>query len=1022
MARRPHHLGKPSAAAEAASARLSPQGLVELIEAGRAAAAEFRHDEAVGHFQAALASSLLNAEQRARVRCALAESLESLARYREAIEAVAEYETAAGRAGLGQAALFQVWLRMGSNYGYVGDHPRAISYLKSALALAEERNDPEDLGACHLVLGRIYRAIGETSFARDHLRVALQHNRHVGQWIALAQTYFLLGNVCVSEGDMQSAREHFEQAVKIIGDRRAPLLLGSIYTSLSNLILLQEHGQASEGVDVLEKAIFYLKQSKNDRLLAYAYSNLGFVLANIGDWNRAKQVLYYAIELGRATADRAVEGTALDTLGEIFMLQGNFAEARRLLEGAVEHMRAANFPYGEVQATQTLGRCLLAQGDYEQAIDAFEREVVLATRTEDKRALTSAQIYLAQAQVEVGGLANAQRLLERSVENLDLSANMSLVGHFRVVNGLLQARLGNYEEARHSFGQAITVFAMVSDPYREALARYHLGGVFAAAGDAERARTELTQARDAAARLGAQPLLEQATSALASLEGSAGPDARAAYLTVPGSAVSPVAITRLIGAAPSRELVLNELAAILHEVAGVAPVVTFEEVSGGLRPVAVSGADWREAETLAERVGRALQSPSLLTGEAVYKLRPGDGMRLVVYLGARGGSLPRRDGLEPLFRVAEMGLELCTYRAQRRSVLGYQPPEADSVTSLPGFIFASPAMRALVEDIHKIRTSRVTALITGESGTGKEVVARAIHTLSVRRDAPFIAFNCTIASPEVINSQLFGHRKGAFTGAVSDHPGVIRSADQGTLFLDEIGDLALEVQPKLLRFLQDGEVHPLGEMTPTKVDVRVIAATNTDLERAVAEGKFREDLYYRLNVIRLHIPPLRERREEIPLLVDYFLKKYGEQSHKQDISISPQALDLIMVYDWPGNVRQLANEVQRLVAYAPAGATITEQDLSPTIYRGRKQPEAEGKTLTSVTSALLDAAPAPSEHPLKVDYKPGGKTLGDVVAEVERQIIEDAMRRHHGRRSAVCEELGITRKGLYLKLRRFNMQ
>jgi hydrogenase-4 transcriptional activator len=1037
MATRQHRLGKLPASFETAGARLSPQGLVELIEAGRDALTEFRHEEAVESFQTALSSPLLNSEQRARVKCALAEALESLARHREAVDAMAEYESPAGRAGLSQAALFQVWLRMGSSYGYTGDHPRAISYLKSALALAEERRDQEDLGACHLVLGRIYRAIGETRFARDHLRAALQHNRHVGQWMALAQNYFLLGNVCVGEGDMQGAREHFEQAVKIIGDRHAPLLLGSIYTSLSNLILLQEHGQASEGVDVLEKAIFFLKQSKNDRLLAYAYSNLGYVLANIGDWGRAKQVLYYAIELGRANADRAVEGTALDTLGEIFMLQGNYAEARRMLEEAVEHMRAANFPYGEVQATQTLGRCLLAEGDCERAIDAFEQEVALATRTEDKRALTSAQLYLAQAQLEVGGLVNAQRQLERSVENLDLSANMSLVGHFRVVSGMLQTRLGNYEEARHSFGQAITVFAMVSDAYREALARYQRGRVLAMTGDAANARADLLQSRDAAARLGAEPLLAQAAGALSSLDGGVneGQYPRAGrYLAREAEAVafaaaqpartvvSPAALKRLIGAAPSRELVLNELAAILREVVGVAPVIAFED-DGGLRPVAVHGGERHEAEALAERVEKAVHSPSLLAGgEAVYKLRPGDGERLIVYLGPRGGAQPRRDDVEPLLRIAEMGLELCAYREQRRSVLNYESPEEEPGIHLPGFIFASPAMRALVEDIHKIRSSRVTALITGESGTGKEVVARAIHTLSERRDAPFLAFNCTIASTEVINSQLFGHRKGAFTGAVSDHQGVIRSADKGTLFLDEVGDLALEVQPKLLRFLQDGEVHPLGDLTPVKVDARVIAATNADLERAVAEGKFREDLYYRLNIIRLQIPPLRERREEIPLLVDYFLKHYGAQSGKRDITISPQALDLLMVYDWPGNVRQLANEAQRLVAYAESGATVTERDLSPTIYRGRRAAESEGKTLTSVTNALLHAAPAPSELPVQLNYKPGETTLNDVVAEVERRIIEDAMRRHQGRRNAVCEELGITRKGLYLKLRRYNMQ
>jgi DNA-binding NtrC family response regulator len=338
-------------------------------------------------------------------------------------------------------------------------------------------------------------------------------------------------------------------------------------------------------------------------------------------------------------------------------------------------------------------------------------------------------------------------------------------------------------------------------------------------------------------------------------------------------------------------------------------------------------------------------------------------------------------------------------------------------------------MRALLEDIHKIRSSRVTALITGESGTGKEVVARTIHNLSDRRDKPFVAFNCTIAATEVVNSQLFGHKKGSFTGAVADTTGVIQSAHGGTLLLDEIGDLDLDVQPKLLRFLQDGEVHRLGETIPTKVDVRVVAATNADLETMVAEGRFREDLYYRLNIIRLHLPPLRERREEIPLLLEHFLKLYSKQSHKEDITISPHTMDLLMVYDWPGNVRQLTNEMQRLVAYKDSGEVITERDLSAQIYQHRKG-DLDSKDLTSVTAALLHTAttaPPPVEvqpvarlhEPVRpLQYQTGGRTLREIVDEVEAQVILDAMRRHQGHREIVSQELGITRKGLYLKLRR----
>ena len=192
---------------------------------------------------------------------------------------------------------------------------------------------------------------------------------------------------------------------------------------------------------------------------------------------------------------------------------------------------------------------------------------------------------------------------------------------------------------------------------------------------------------------------------------------------------------------------------------------------------------------------------------------------------------------------------------------------------LPGFLSASAAMARVVEQIQRLQGNDLTVLITGESGTGKELVARAIHVGSPRSAAMFLPYNCTTTGRDLADSQLFGHRRGSFTGAVSDQPGLVRSAAGGTLFLDEIGDLPLDVQPKLLRFLEQQEIMPVGETRPQRVDVRVLAATNADLEQRVAEGKFREDLYYRLSVIRIHVPPLRERREEIPHLSTFFLRE-----------------------------------------------------------------------------------------------------------------------------------------------------
>ncbi|MDQ3908487.1 MAG: sigma-54 dependent transcriptional regulator, partial [Acidobacteriota bacterium] len=340
-----------------------------------------------------------------------------------------------------------------------------------------------------------------------------------------------------------------------------------------------------------------------------------------------------------------------------------------------------------------------------------------------------------------------------------------------------------------------------------------------------------------------------------------------------------------------------------------------------------------------------------------------------------------------------------------RAGAGAQAPDSLAGASLmPGFIHSSPAMTSLVEEVHKIRSSDVTVLVTGESGTGKELVARAIHSLSSRRAKVFVPFNCTAVPKELSDAYLFGYRKGSFTGAVSDSPGVIRAAAGGTLFLDEIGDLPLDIQPKLLRFLQEGEIQPLGEQRPIKVDVRIIAATNTDLEQMVADGRFREDLYYRLNVIRLRVPPLRERRPEIPVIANHYINHFAGKFGRDQMRFSPEAMDLLMVYDWPGNVRQLLNEIQRVAARAESGATITPDQLSPELQR-TSAPAGAHAALTTLATASFAV--------------PEDLTLPEAVEELERRMIVEALRRHGGNISRAARTLGITRRGLQLKLGRY---
>lgn len=328
---------------------------------------------------------------------------------------------------------------------------------------------------------------------------------------------------------------------------------------------------------------------------------------------------------------------------------------------------------------------------------------------------------------------------------------------------------------------------------------------------------------------------------------------------------------------------------------------------------------------------------------------------------------------------------------------------AEALESDPDSIWASEQMAETVAIARRIAPTSMSVLLTGETGTGKEMLARAIHRASDRADKPFLPFNCTAVPRDMLESQLFGYKKGAFTGADTAFVGVIRAAAGGTLFLDEIADVNLEVQPKLLRFLETREIHPLGEPHPMTVDVRIIAATNASLEKLVAEGRFREDLFYRLNVVRLQLPPLRERREEIPPLVYHYLRRYGDEHRKGRLTISDDTLEYLLLFSWPGNIRQLANEIRRIVAMVEPDTTITPAMLSPDIQASRR-------TIPAVSAPDAEVR-LPLDQPLPA-----------AVQLLEQVMVRRALERAHGRVEEASRILGISRKGLFLKRRRLGLR
>ncbi|MCF6096459.1 sigma 54-interacting transcriptional regulator [Thermovorax subterraneus] len=321
--------------------------------------------------------------------------------------------------------------------------------------------------------------------------------------------------------------------------------------------------------------------------------------------------------------------------------------------------------------------------------------------------------------------------------------------------------------------------------------------------------------------------------------------------------------------------------------------------------------------------------------------------------------------------------------------------EKGLIDPLEKIIGCSKVIKELKSKIAKIANTDSTVLITGESGTGKEVVANVIHELSPRKGNNLVKINCAAIPANILESELFGYEDGAFTGArKGGKVGKFELADKGTIFLDEIGEMSVEMQAKLLRVLQEREIERIGGSTPKKVDVRIIAATNQDLERKVSKGEFREDLYYRLNVVRIHLPPLRERVEDIPLICNQLLKKYSEKFNKKVDGIEEKAMEYLKNYSWPGNVRELENVIERAFNFIEEG-TIKLEHLPENILRGM----------------FLNC--------IKMKSKDYNHTT---LSEIEKQSLINALKVCNGNKSRAARMLGISRAGLYQKLRKYGIE
>jgi hydrogenase-4 transcriptional activator len=899
------------------------------------------------------------------------------------------------RDALSPSRLAAIWRLHGRLAFARGDQSRAIALHTRALKHAESAHDSRGIGLAHYELGLCYEQVGDTGIVREHLTEAASALHAAGDRRHLALAHSLSAWLLAQSGRYDEATTALRQAERLASTIEADDVLASIVHNQANVALMRHrHEQA---LALAERSVAIHEKIGSGHGLAVALATLGQICVQLGDLERAEQVLNRTLELRSPVQFHETTGAVFDTLAQIHLMRGSY-------ERAGEYLRHASEAYGAdgsktsrwyEWSLKVLGAKLaIRRGDYDEAL-AVANEIATAPAAPPAEAL-QADLTACEALVSAGRFAEAEPRLAQCEGRLDPRTTPGKWGEFLRLRGALHEGAGRHTEAYHDFAQSTNVFELLGERYQSALSQLWLGRLAARAGARSTAERYLGAATSVFRGLGAQRDLSeaQAASALLSTAGSG------EYVGSPADADDAI-VRRLVEAAIMPELLARETAAALQEATmSDAAVVFVAGTAGDVRVLAASGCDM----DIAKALGRAAShgSPAYGTGLLLsHSLgRDFDGERFCAIASPRPLGHPALRRFRMIAAVARQGFELCGARER--------PPQALELSIerpleplLPGFVCASAAMTRVTDQIQRLQGHDLTVLITGESGTGKDLVARAIHVGSPRQGAMFLPYNCTTTTRELADSQLFGHRRGSFTGAVSDQQGLIRSAAGGTLFLDEIGDLPLDIQPKLLRFLEQGEIMPVGETRPQKVNVRVLAATNADLEQRVAEGTFREDLYYRLAVIRIEVPPLRERREEIPHLSTLFLREACERLGKPEVQLSSSTLDLFANYWWPGNVRQLRNEIQRAVAMSQAGGTVEPQHLSADLTAPEVRPRstAQQAVVPSLTGKLSTA-----------------------IEQVERDMIRASLGRASGNISEAARVLGLTRRGLYLKMRRLGLE
>jgi DNA-binding NtrC family response regulator/tetratricopeptide (TPR) repeat protein len=886
---------------------------------------------------------------------------------------------------------------LGTAFGYRNRFGEAVKSFERALHFAQKTDDIHLISEVQLgLLASKVDCFGPTAVG-TLIAEALRSVQNAGDPQLLALLHFRVSVVEGRRGAIDVARRHIELGLSLLHKSPNPWIESSLHIAGSAVAFVR--ADLTEALSHSERAIQLARGCGGFFNELAALCNAGQVCIVLGRFNDAAKHLD---EIEPSVREFPFLRFCLyDTTAQLQLATGDLAGCHDTLEALAHQLaenegESASFP--QLDSAMTRVKLLHKQGRLNDAVTLVQ-EASAAAHSRGERVLeTALHILHAEILADQGRLDDASALANSAAERVSRSGADSLTTRAELerVRGKILHKLGASQHAIPVLERSVRIHESVGDPVARDAATAIMSHLDRH-GAADNVHEDET--------LSSSITLIESMANLSTLGAHADLLAAEAYQVLLASGATER--LALLAKTETTQIAVQqhnwpEIAAARGNALPAAPAAATAHASADAAPSATATPAAVAAAMPGERAGASISpAPSAAAAAAgVISLSFGRAKGAEFILLAKPkASFVASSGLSALDTLVRVAISREEHRRERIRQESVWPtePSADQ----PGVLFVGRRMSDVAAQAMKVAKSPLTILLTGETGVGKEVLAREIHQLSLRAQQVFQPVVCAGMASGLLESQLFGHKKGSFTGAVADFPGVIRAAQGGTLFLDEIGELTTDLQIKLLRFLESKEIHPLGELHPLKVDVRVIAATNADLHQMVLDGKFREDLFYRLNVATFNIPPLRERREEIPSLVQHFLARYSQQNHRPMPRLSDEALEYLLLYRWPGNVRELKNEMERLAGMADTGSTIEPGDLKPAILAARK----------TVSSSA-------GEHEVTVRMN---QKLHEAVDHLEREIITHVLDGHKDNLEAAARALGLSRKGLYHKRQRLGL-